>query len=213
MRERTFLDAEGRRPFVVGLTGGVASGKSAVSECLSESGVSIVDTDLLAREVVLPGSEGLAALVTAFGKSILGSDGALDRRAMRERIFADATAKRAVEQILHPRIRTLTSARLETVRGPYAVLVVPLLVESGDYGWVNRVLVVDVFESIQRQRVLARDQVNAELADSMLRSQASRSDRLRAADDVVPNSASLSELAAMVQSTHRRFLSLAAASA
>jgi dephospho-CoA kinase len=194
---------------VIGLTGGVASGKTAVADTLAATGVGVVDTDVLAREVVAAGSAGLAELVQAFGSGILRQDGTLDRRQMRERVFADAGAKAELEAILHPRIRELSIARVATVATAYAVLVVPLLVESGRYDWVDRVLVVDVDPVVQRERLLARDGISVAVAEQMLAAQASRSERLLAADEVIRNVGTREQLQRQTLIAHCRYLTLA----
>ncbi len=194
---------------MIGLTGGIASGKSSVSDAIQARGIGVVDTDLIAREVVVAGSPGLAALVEEFGPDILGSDAELDRRRMRERVFADPAAKARLEAILHPRIRSAAGSAVAAARSPYVLLVVPLLIESGHYGWVDRVLVVDVAESVQLARVQARDGVSRETAERMLAAQATRSERLLAADEVICNHGSREQLLAQSLVAHRRYCALA----
>lgn len=196
--------------FVVGLTGGIASGKSAVADALVRLGATLVDTDVIAREVVEPGSDGLAAVCARFGSEVLTADGKLDRAALRRRVFADALARKALEQILHPRIRAAAAAAIAAAAGPYVVLAVPLLVESGQYNWVQRVLVVDCDPATQRARLQARDGIDADLAERMLAAQADRLARLACADEVVRNTGSLDALQRQAQCCHRRYLSLAA---
>ena len=157
-----------RSPKVIGLTGGIASGKSTVSAGFAELGATIVDTDLIARELVARGTPALAEIALHFGPSILSSDGSLNRRALREIVFAQPQAKLDLEAILHPRIRAQARAQVAAASGPYVVLVVPLLVESGQYGWVDRVLVVDVSGDLQRRLLMARDEISAEMALSMI---------------------------------------------
>jgi len=193
----------------VGLTGGVASGKSSVSEQMGALGIEVVDTDVIAREVVARNSAGLDRLLACFGRSILDAQGNLDRRAMRERVFADASAKHQLESVLHPLIRERAIELTGAARGPLVLIVVPLLAESKHYDWVDRVLVVDVEAEVQRRRLLSRDGVTLELAEAMIASQASRLTRLSMADDVILNSGSLSELIAQCAVTHRRLLRLA----
>lgn len=200
-----------QRPWVVGLTGGIASGKSAVADHLAHAGAALVDTDVLARNVTAPGSAGLAALIAHFGPSVCASDGSFDRRAMRARAFADPAARLQLEAILHPRIREAARAAVLAASAPYVVLAVPLLVESGQqYAWVDRVLVVDADESAQRERLMARDHIDAQLAQRMLAAQATRAQRLALADDIVRNSAALRDLARQAECCHRRYLTLAA---
>lgn len=196
--------------YTIALTGGVASGKSTVSEQLGVLGALVVDTDVLAREVVAANSPALAELVDAFGSAILTRDGTLDRRAMRERVFADAEARRRLEGIVHPRIRDASLAAVAASRAPYVVLVVPLLYEHFDaYRWVDRVLVVDVLRATQKRRLLARDGIDEALAEAMLDAQASREQRLSIADDVLDNEANLATLADAVAALHQRYLDLA----
>lgn len=195
--------------FTVALTGGVASGKSTVERLFASRGIEIIDADHVAREVVAAGTAGLADIVEVFGTDVLSADGSLDRRAMRERVFADERARRQLEAIIHPRVREVLRQRASEVRSAYGMLVIPLLVESGDYAWVNRVLVVDVPREVQRERLLKRDGISRELAEAMLDAQASREQRLAVADDVIDNSADLESLDAAVERLHRRYLQLA----
>lgn len=195
--------------FTVALTGGVASGKSTVERLFASRGIEIVDADHVAREVVAAGTAGLADIVEVFGTDVLSADGSLDRRAMRERVFADERARRQLEAIIHPRVREVLRQRASEVHSAYGMLVIPLLVESGDYAWVNRVLVVDVPREVQRERLLKRDGISRELAEAMLDAQASREQRLAVADDVIDNSADLESLDDAVERLHRRYLQLA----
>ena len=161
--------AVGPTALVVAVTGGVASGKSALTGAFAELGVPVADADVAAREVVAPGSDGLARIVEHFGTDVLDDAGSLDRGRMRKRIFADPSARRALEQIIHPRVRTWLRTAADNWQAPYGLLAIPLLVESGDaYAWVDRVLVVDVPESTQLARLRQRDGISAELAQSML---------------------------------------------
>ena len=195
--------------FTVALTGGVASGKSTVERLFASRGIEIIDADHVAREVVAAGTAGLADIVEVFGTDVLSADGSLDRRAMRERVFADERARRQLEAIIHPRVREVLRQRASEVHSAYGMLVIPLMVESGDYAWVNRVLVVDVPREVQRERLLKRDGISRELAEAMLNAQASREQRLAVADDVIDNSADLESLDAAVERLHRRYLQLA----
>lgn len=195
--------------YTVALTGGIASGKSTAERLFAALGVEILDADLIAREVVAPGSEGLARIVEAFGTSALTADGTLDRKAMRERVFADAPARRTLESIIHPRVRATLKSRAQAAGGPYVMLVIPLFVESGDYAWVDRVLVVDVPRETQIERLIARDGISREQAEAMLDAQATREQRLAAADDVIDNRADPDSLKAAVELLHRRYLQLA----
>lgn len=196
--------------FTVALTGGIASGKSAVAGRFAALGIGLIDADIVARELVEPGQPALSELAATFGPGILTPDGRLDRRGMRERVFVDAGARRQLEDILHPRIREELRQRADRVKSPYGMLVVPLLVESGPhYAWVDRVLVVDVPRAVQAVRLTSRDGIDTDLAASMLDAQASREQRLAIADDVIDNSGSLAELDSAVAALHARYLALA----
>ncbi len=196
--------------YTVALTGGIASGKTTVSDLFAAYGVGVVDTDALARQVVAKDSGGLAALVAHFGTAILTADGDLDRRAMRERVFADPAARDSLEMITHPRIRAAALAELAACTSPYALLAVPLLYENRDaYAWVDRILVVDVSRHTQLQRLLARDGIDQALANAMLDAQASREQRLIIADDVIDNEGDLETLGDAVGTLHAAYLELA----
>lgn len=196
-------------PLLVALTGGVASGKTSVSTRLAEKGVPVVDTDLIAREAVAPGSEGLAQLVDAFGSGILDAGGALDRRRMRERVFDRAEERERLEAILHPLIEREARRQIAEHRDAnYVVLVVPLLVESGLFSDADRVVVVDVPERLQIQRLLERDGMTRTQAESMLAAQAGREERLAVADEVIENDGSFEELMQATDELHERLLTL-----
>lgn len=195
--------------FTVALTGGIASGKSAVERCFARRGIDICDADRVARDVVAPGTDGLQEVIQTFGHSVLGADGSLDRKAMRERVFADPDARHQLERIIHPRVRRALRQSVQDMRSAYGLLVIPLLVESGDYAWVDRVLVVDVPRALQISRLLSRDGITRDLAESMLDAQASREQRLAIADDVIDNSADLDALDKGVEILHRSYLELA----
>ena len=194
------------KPLIVALTGGIASGKTAVSDAFGALGVPVVDTDLIARSVVEPGSPGLRQVVAAFGDGVLDADGGLDRASLRQVIFTDAQARERLEGILHPLIAQAARAELEKVTAPYAVLVVPLLVESGLFEDADRVLVVDVPERVQIQRLMQRDGVTEASARHALQAQASREQRLEKADDVLENTGTLAQLQASVSELHRQYL-------
>ncbi len=200
-----------RRPFCVGLTGGIAAGKSAVAVRFAELGAEVVDTDQIARALTGPSGAALPAIVQAFGRRCIGPDGGLDRAAMRVRVFADADARRRLEAILHPLILERVRQSLLQSQGPYVVLVVPLLVEVWqDYReLVDRVLVVDCDEALQLRRVMLRDGIDEALARAMLAAQAGRQARLALADDVLDNGGDLDELARRVRPLHDRYLQLA----
>lgn len=197
------------RALVVALTGGVAAGKTAVTRRFEALGVHVHDADVAAREVVEPGTPGLAAVVDAFGAGVLDEAGRLDRAAMRRHVFADPAARRTLEAIIHPLVRQWLHARARAERGPYCLLAIPLLAENiAQYRWVDRVLVVDVPESVQLARLIARDGVDETLARRMIEQQASRADRLALADDVIDNSGDESALDQAVAELHQRYLAL-----
>jgi dephospho-CoA kinase len=196
------------KPWILGLTGGIGSGKSAAAERFAELGVHVVDADQVARSVVEPGSAALAQIVDRFGVPILASSGELNRAALRERIFTSVEDRHWLERLLHPLIRQKIWASLSRAESPYAVLVSPLLVESRQHEQVDRVLVVDVPEDLQLQRVLARDQVSEDQVRAILAAQARREDRLRQANDVLVNDRDLSWLRQEVDRLHDRYLQL-----
>lgn len=194
---------------LIALTGGIASGKTLVSDRLASKGVPVVDTDRIAREVVQPESTGLAAVVEAFGPDILDRHGVLDRSTMRERVFADPAGRERLESILHPLIEHEARRQVDAHSdADYVLLVVPLLVESGLFEDADRVVVVDVPESIQIERLTARDGIDETQARSMLSAQAGREERLAAADDVIDNSGSRAELNAAVDELHERLTAI-----
>lgn len=198
--------------FVVGLTGGIGSGKSAVAERFAAHGAALVDTDVIAHELTAPGGAAIAPIRAAFGADILTPDGALDRVAMRRRVFTDPAARTQLEAILHPLIKTASVARCRHASAdfPYVVLVVPLLVETGDYRQrVNRVCVVDCPEETQVARVMVRSGLTREEVAAILAAQATRTQRLAAADDVIDNDAGLDALDAQVAALHAKYLELA----
>jgi dephospho-CoA kinase len=202
-------------PLRIGLTGGIASGKSTVEQRFTELGVPVINADDSSRAVVAPGQPGLAAVAERFGKHVLTATGELDRRALRTVVFADPHKRRELESILHPLIRADMERRAAHAAGPYLVLSIPLLIEgkSRDRGGarVDRILVIDADETVQLQRLMSRDSIGAEEARAILASQASRSDRLRAADDVLTNSGTVPELRQAVDRLHAQYLRLAAA--
>ena len=197
-------------PFRVALTGGIASGKTTVANLFAGLGVPLIDTDVIARQVVEPGEPALAQVVATFGPDVLDSDGRLDRRRMRERIFADPTAKHRLEAILHPAIRAEMEHQSNEAGGAYQVLVIPLLTEGKRRDHVDRVLLVDVPEELQIQRLMMRDGVTPEQARASLNAQATRADRLAMADDVVRNTGRVDDLRAEVAMLHTKYLALAA---
>lgn len=199
------------QPYTIALTGGIASGKSAVEQRFKALGVHVYNADHAARVVVEPGSDGLAAIVNAFGSEVLDAQGRLDRPRMRERVFAEPIARKTLESIIHPRVRQWLLEQAQADPGPYVVLAIPLLAENIEhYRWINRVVVVDVPEATQLQRLMQRDGIDEKLALSMLASQASRTARLALADDVIDNSGPESALDAQVAALHHHYLALAA---
>lgn len=196
-------------PFQVALTGGIASGKSLVSDEFSRLGVPVIDTDVIAHQIVEPGQPALKEIAEAFGDSIIGEDGRLKRRELRNLIFADANAKSKLEAILHPKIRQRVSEEVNQINYPYCILVIPLLAESGGYKGANRVLLVDVDPKVQIARLMARDDTSLQQATSALASQASREQRLSIADDVLDNSASPEDALKKVAQLHQKYLQLA----
>lgn len=201
--------------YSIALTGGIASGKSAVAERFAALGASVIDADQVARELVARGSPALEEIVAVFGHAVLAADGTLDRAALRERIFAAAEARTRLNAILHPRIRAELHARACALAPDrYALLAIPLLAENhAQYAWADRVLVVDVPRELQLARLLARDRIAPHLAHAMLDAQASREQRLAIADDIIDNSTSLAALDRTVQALHARYLALAQARA
>lgn len=196
--------------YVVALTGGVAAGKSAVAARFTGLGVPVHDADVAARATVEPGSEGLAAIVAAFGFDALDAHGGLDRAAMRRRVFADPAARLTLEAIIHPRVRQWLHARVLAERSPYCLLAIPLLAENiAHYQWVDRVLLVDAPEALQLARLVARDGIDEALARRMLDQQASRDERLVIADDVIDNRGDEAALDVAVAELHQRYLALA----
>lgn len=200
-----------RRVFTVVLTGGIASGKTSVSDRFRRLGVPVIDTDVIARQLVEPGQPALARIAEIFGSGILDSTGGLDRKKMRGAIFSNPNKKAQLEQVLHPLIGEEVMKRLEQVSAPYCILVVPLFAESGAYRWVDRVLLVDVSEEQQIRRVMLRDDIGREQAEAILEAQASRAERVALADDVIDNSGPLDELEGKIEALHQKYSSLGSA--
>ena len=202
--------------YFIGLTGGIASGKSALEKAFATRGITVADADLLARAVVEPGEPALAAVVAHFGAGVLQADGRLDRAALRIRVFNDDNARRALEAILHPAIRARLQAICVTAPSPYAIAMVPLLAEGGGraaYPWLHRILVVDAPAEVQRARLMQRDGIDAALAERMMAAQATRAERLAIADDIVVNDGDLDHLVRAADALHARYLALAAETA
>jgi dephospho-CoA kinase len=197
-------------PFTVALTGGIASGKSEAARRFAALGASVIDADVVARELVQPGTPALAEIAAAFGAQMLGANGSLERTEMRALIFGDDEARRRLEAILHPRVRAEMLVRTDAATGPYALLVIPLFVETAGYDWVDRVVVVDLPRELQLARAIARDRMAPSLAEAMIDAQASREQRLAAADDVIDNSGTPDALDPQVVALHDKYLKLCA---
>lgn len=195
-------DQSGTTPLRIGVTGGIASGKSVVADMFAALGAVIIDTDVIARDVVMPGQPALEEIREAFGPGVIAEDGTLDRRAMRKRIFEDEPLRERLESILHPRIRDETFRRASVAGGDYQLIVVPLLAESPLKDYVDRILVVDCDEETQVRRLLDRDAETVEQAQRILAAQASREERLAIADDVIDNGGSLEDTRRQVEALH-----------
>ncbi|RQO34912.1 dephospho-CoA kinase [Herminiimonas sp. KBW02] len=198
--------------FSVGLTGGIGSGKSTVADLFAEQGAAVVDTDLIAHQLTAPDGAAIPAIRAAFGAGLILPDGAMDRAAMRERVFADPNDKKRLEAILFPLIRQFTRAAADQAEGPYLLFVVPLLVESGLWQQrVSRVLTVDCPEEVQIRRVMQRNKLSEQQVRAIIASQASRAERLAAANDVINNEGDSTALLPQVLELHRHYLKLAQA--
>lgn len=196
--------------FVVGLTGGIGSGKSAVAALFARRGITVVDTDAIAHELTSPGGGAMEAILESFGSDFITPEGALDRARMRALVFRDPQSKRRLERILHPRIRAESAVRIAAASSPYVILVVPLLVEAGvDRARYQRVMVVDCDEDVQIERVMRRSHLPDDEVRRIMASQVGRQERREAADDVVDNSEGLDGLEPQVEALHRRYLALA----
>jgi dephospho-CoA kinase len=195
--------------FVVGLTGGIGSGKSAATDCFAARGITVVDTDVIARELTAAGGAAMPALMAEFGSEIMASDGALDRGRMRRLVFANPAARGRLEAILHPLIGALADERCRDAVSPYVILAVPLLVESGNYRErCQRIVAVDCPESQQISRVMARSGLSEAEVHAIMAAQASRAQRLAAADDVLDNGGDMHHLEIQVADLHRKYLRL-----
>ena len=195
---------------VVGLTGGIGSGKSAAADEFARLGAAIVDTDAIAHELTASGGLAVAQIRRLFGETAIGPDGAMDRKRMRDHVFADPAAKRKLEELLHPMIREESARRIAAATGPYVVHVVPLLIESPDYRKrVDRVLVVDCSEETQVARVRARPGLSENEVRAIMRTQATRAERVAAADDVIDNGGSREALREQVAALHQKYLQFA----
>ena len=203
-----------QRPFVVAVTGGIGSGKTTVCDCFSERfDIPVIDTDQIARDVVQPGQPGLDEIVEQFGAGILSDDGNMDRGKVRELVFADEEKRKTLESILHPRIRQTMSERIHALDSPYCLLGIPLLAANHDNQLIDRVLVVDCSEQTQLSRVMERDSLTPDQAKAIMRTQASRDERLSLADDVILNEGEVADLTDQVSAMHSRYMALAQGSA
>jgi dephospho-CoA kinase len=202
-------EASTPHPLLIALTGGIASGKTAVAELFAAHGVPVIDTDQIARDVVEPGTPTLARLVKEFGSDILDASGRLDRSAMRQRVFADPEQRKRLEAIMHPAIRAELDRRSAEAGGAYQIHVIPLLVETGRIASYDRVLVVDCPEAEQIRRLMARDDTSEAEARRILAAQAPREQRLEVADDVIENTGTLDDLRQFVETLHLNYQMIA----
>ncbi len=202
------MNTPSAHPWILGLTGGIGSGKSAAAEHFAALGVHVVDADHAARWVVEPGRPALSQIAEHFGEQVLQADGQLNRGALRTLIFSEPEQRRWLEALLHPLIREEIGDNLAQAQSPYAILVSPLLIESGQYTTTQRVLVIDVPQALQIQRTLKRDNTSEEQVHAILKVQASREDRLRHADDVLTNDRDLEALKTEVERLHDFYLTL-----
>jgi len=194
---------------VIGLTGGIGSGKSTVTELFANLAVPVIDTDIVARDVVLPGSPAMKEIGLTFGEQYIQADGRLNRDAMRQLVFSDTEAREKLESILHPRIRKLVWIWVEQQTSPYCIVVVPLLFEKGWSDYFDRILVVDAEEEIQIERTMHRDHLGREEVEAIMHSQIPRQQRLESADDIIENHLNESELQQQVERLHQNYLKLA----
>ena len=198
-----------KRKLTVGLTGGIGSGKSAAAEEFRRLGATVVDTDAIAHDLTRPGGAAVPHVRALFGEAFVLPTGAMDRKAMRDRVFADPAAKQALEALLHPMIRTEAERLIAAAPGPYVMYVVPLLIESGDYRRrVDRVLVVDAPEALQVERVRSRSGLAESEVRAIMSSQVPRAERLAAADDVIDNAGTIDQLRAQAAALHARYVKM-----
>lgn len=194
---------------VIGLTGGIGSGKSTVAALFAKLGVTVIDTDLLAREVIQKGQPALTEIVKQFGQNILKTDGSLDRAKMRAAVFADADKRIWLENLLHPLIRVELKRQIEAAKPPYCIAVIPLLLETKPNPLIDRILVVNTSQEQQIHRTIARDSTEIEAVKAIMETQVSQTERLTAADDIIENNGTLNELEPQVEKLHQYYLSLA----
>jgi dephospho-CoA kinase len=195
--------------YIIGVTGGIGSGKTAVSDRFGERGITVVDADIASRAVVEPGRPALSAIAEHFGDEVISPNGSLDRALLRQKVFADEAERKWLEQLTHPLIRDEIINGLEQATSPYALLVSPLLVESGQSELTQRILVIDVDEAVQLKRTMARDDNPEAQVKAIMAAQASRETRLDYADDVIHNSGSLDDLNQQIEQLHQQYLQLA----
>jgi dephospho-CoA kinase len=203
------LGKDGKHTLVVGLTGGIGSGKTTVAEGFSALGVPVIDADQLARELVEPGQPALDEIIEIFGKESVAPDGQLERSYIRQQIYTNVGLKLRLEAILHPKIRQRIRTLLSNIEEPYCIVVIPLLLETQQNDLVNRILVVDAPEKEQRQRVAARDSLSDNTIMAIMQSQADRSTRLAAADDVIVNDRNVASLTDRIQELHQHYMEIA----
>ena len=192
----------------IALSGGIASGKTYVSNKFSSLGVDIIDTDIIAHEIVLPGRSALEEITDNFGKSVLQKDGALNRKLMRKIVFEDSKKRLILESILHPKIQNEVKNKISSLNGPYQIIVVPLLTKSPILKQVNRILIIDCDEKKQLERLIKRDGISTKLASQIMSSQSDRKERLSIADDIILNDDDFDSLDAQIINLHRCYLDL-----
>ena len=203
------MGREGKHTLVVGLTGGIGSGKTTVAEGFSALGVPVIDADQLARELVEPGQPALDKIIEIFGTASITADGQLDRACIRQQIYADVGLRLRLEAILHPKIRQRIKTLLSDIKDPYCIVVIPLLLETQQTDLVDRILVIDTSEKEQRQRVAARDSLSDNTIMAIMQSQADRSTRLAAADDVIVNDSDIASITDRIQELHQHYMEIA----
>lgn len=197
------------RPFLVGVTGGIGSGKTLVTDTFASLGIEVVDADIVARDVVAPGTEGLAAIREHFGEQVIANNGELNRAALRELVFTNEEQKQWLNALLHPLIRTAMATAINAIRSPYGVLAVPLLIENGMQKMVDRIAVVDCPETMQLERALLRDGSSETVIKGIMAAQVSRKQRLDEADDVIDNSQDKAYTIVQIEQLHQQYLALA----
>jgi dephospho-CoA kinase len=193
---------------LIGLTGGIGTGKSTVCKLFAERGVAVIDADAIAKELVALDQPALQAIVQEFGKSIIDAQGRLHRDRLRSIVFSDPERRKRLEKLLHPLIREEMLSRANRAGGPYCILCIPLLIETAQSSAVDRVLVVDAPEALQIQRVIERDHLTIDEIKAIMQAQASREERLEAADDIIMNDSDITKLAEQVEALHQKYLAL-----